>query len=85
MKTLLIILYDTGDASCIFWDEPVIVYDLSIDKLHELEDSFSSYYESSKCDDKSYEETTEDVLNASGIKWERFHPGYIENVKYLFV
>ena len=85
MKTLLIILYDTGDSSCLFWDEPVIVNDLSIDKLHELEDSFSSYYESSECDDKSFEEATDDVLNASGLKWERFRPEYIEAVKYLFV
>ena len=62
--------YETGDASCRYWQEWVIVNDENgFDKLA-LEDSIASYMDSAYSDDKDYGEMTADIMNASGLSWE---------------
>lgn len=66
---LCIFLFETGDASCHYWDNPTIVYCNSTGDLNSIEDSFASYLDSKSREDKEYDEMVEDILNASGLRW----------------
>lgn len=68
MKTLLIINFETGDASVPYYDVPVVINAKNFD-YKTFEDSFASYLDSNMPDDKDYEDMVEEVLNESGYEW----------------
>lgn len=70
MKILLVFNFETGDASCPWWQEIAVVYGSKENAL-QIEDSLCSYCDSTECEDKDYGEMVVDVLNASGLKWEK--------------
>lgn len=70
MKILFVFNFETGDASCSWWQEIAVVYGSNED-IKTIEDGFCSYFESSACEDKNYDEIVKDVLNSLGLKWER--------------
>jgi len=71
MTMQLIFSYETGDAGkdCPYYQNFVIAESETGINADEIEDSISSYMESTAFDGKSYEEMTADVMNASGYKW----------------
>ncbi len=71
---LCIFLFETGDATCRYWDVPKLVYCHSTGDLDSIEDSFDAYLDSDASEDKEYDEMVEEVLNASGLRW---RPAYI--------
>lgn len=70
MKILLVFNFETGDLSCPWWQEIAVVYGSNKD-VKTIEDSFCNYCDSASCEDKNYDEMVVDVLNASGLKWEK--------------
>ena len=63
MKILFVFNFETGDASCSWWQEIAVVYGSNED-IKTIEDGFCSYFESTACEDKNYDEIVEDVLNS---------------------
>lgn len=70
---LVIFCFETGDASCPYWQELALVDHNSFDYAT-LEDSISSYMDSDASEDKEYEYMAEDLMNASGWTWCEFSP-----------
>lgn len=70
MKILFVFNFETGDHSCPWWQEIAVVYGSNED-VKTIEDSFYSYFESSACEDKNYDEIVKDVLDSLRLKWER--------------
>ena len=81
MNTLLIIQFETGDASVRYYEVLVVAKDCSQQKCNEIEDSFSSFVESEN-DDLEYEDVVEKVMNESGLKYE-FSQGDIPACKLV--
>lgn len=73
MKVLLIFRFETGDASCKYWDESAIVEGIGRGELKEfcdyLEDSIISYCDAGLDDDTEYSDIVADNLGATGYKW----------------
>lgn len=70
IRTILEFAFETGDTTCRYWQEWVIVESDDRVKYEELEDSIASYMDSQISDDKEYAEMVEDIMNESGYKWE---------------
>lgn len=70
MKILFVFNFETRDHSCPWWQEIAVVYGSNED-AKTIEDSFYSYFESSACEDKNYDEIVKDVLDSLRLKWER--------------
>lgn len=70
MKILFVFNFETGDYSYPWWQEVAVVYGSNED-VKTIEDSFYSYFESSACEDKNYDEIVKDVLDSLRLKWER--------------
>lgn len=70
MKILFVFNFETGDYSYPWWQEVAVVYGSNED-AKTIEDSFYSYFESSACEDKNYDEIVKDVLDSLRLKWER--------------
>lgn len=68
MDVLLILMFETGEPELPHWSVPVIVDANQFDS-DELEDCFTSYFDSDACEDKDFEEATEEVLNSFGWDW----------------
>lgn len=78
-KYLFIFCFETGDSSCLYWEEAVIIKTTSLkNTANLLEDAFLSYYESLNAKDSNtvYSEDVEAVLNSLDLEWEGFkHEG----------
>lgn len=70
MKILFVFNFETGDYSCPWWQEIAVVYGSNED-AKTIEDGFCSYFESSACEDKNYDEIVKDILDSLRLKWER--------------
>ena len=73
LAVLLIFAFQTGDSTCSFWNENII---LSADQTNldsmvdSIEDSLSSFLDSGE--DFDYGFAVESVMKQSGFQWERF-------------
>jgi len=69
-KFILQFNFETGDNSCKYYQVYVVVESKDTPDYDTLEDSISSYFESSSCDeDSEYEDNVEDIMNQSGMPW----------------
>lgn len=66
MTTLLIFLFETGDSSCPYWNETVVVYERY--NPGALESKARIYMGDNPY--SNYDEVTDQVLNDAGIRWE---------------
>lgn len=80
---LIVFCFETGDASCPYWQELLLVDHAHFDYAT-LEDSISSYMDSDISDDKEYTEMAEDILEASGWTWRDFGPASKVNEVHIF-
>ena len=67
---LIDIFFETGDASCRYWEELIAIEseEFSSKNCNELSDSFSSYLETVD-EDLTYSEIVHDVLDSTGYYW----------------
>ena len=71
MNTILQFNFETGDTSCRYYQVYAVVNHPESFDFVELEDSISSYFESSASDDNlEYKEYVTDILQESGLTWE---------------
>ena len=80
---LVVFCFETGDASCPYWQELMLV-DHSAFDYAELEDSISSYMDSDISEDKEYAQMAEEILAASGWNWCDFGPASKVNEVHTF-
>lgn len=84
MNSLINLMFETGDSKYPVALSTVIVHgDFGTDNMGELEDSFSSYLETTDTSDKDYEDIIQDVLDAYGFTWE-YANDPIPECKHLF-
>lgn len=77
-------MFETGDSDYPVAINTVIIHgDFESNNMGELEDSFSSYLETTDTSDKDYEDIIQDVLDASGFAWE-YANDPIPECKHLF-
>lgn len=69
MNTILQFNFETGDASCAYYQVYVIVNSDDFIDYDTLEDSISSYMDSNYDEDNEYEDIVEDIMNASDLSW----------------
>lgn len=65
MTTLLIFMFETGDSSCQYWNEPVVVYERYNPGV--LESKARIYMDDNP--ESSYDEAVEYVMNDAGVRW----------------
>lgn len=65
MTTLLIFMFETGDSSCPYWNEPVVVYERY--NPGALESKMRIYMDDNPY--SGYDEATEQILNDAGVRW----------------
>jgi len=72
-RTILQFNFETGDASCKYYQVYAIVESqntpLAQEALDTLEDSIMSYFENARTDDVEYEDTVEDIMRESSLSW----------------
>ena len=66
MTTLLIFMFETGDSSCQYWNEPVVVYEPYAPG--KIETKARIYMDDNP--ESGYDEAVEYVMNDAGIRWE---------------
>ena len=71
MFDLVIFNFETGDASCIYWQELVLVNQDQMD-YDEISEAFD-HYEGSE--DAEYADIVADILNKLGWEWKPFSVG----------
>lgn len=71
MNFILQFNFETGDASCNFYQVYAIVKSDTFIDHASLEDSIMSYFEGNVViDDLEYEDMVEDIMRESGLVWE---------------
>ena len=72
MNTILQFNFETGDMSCKYYQVYIVVKSQEIPDFDTLEDTITSYFESSACDgDLEYEDYVEAIMQSSGLTWEK--------------
>lgn len=80
MNYILQFNFETGDASCKFYQVYVVVKSKERPDFESLEDSISSYFDSSSRDeDLEYEDNVEEIMRESGLEWEFMRDGVPES------
>ena len=69
MNTILQFMFETGDASCKYYEVYVIVQSEDYIDYATIEDSIVSYFDSVDTDDTEYEDNVEDIMRESGLSW----------------
>lgn len=84
MNSLINLMFETGDSKYPVALSTIIIYgDFGEKDMGELEDSFSSYLETTNTSDIDYEDIIQEVLDASGFEWEDANDP-IPECKHLF-
>jgi len=70
MNYILQFNFETGDASCKYYQVYVVIKSEERPDFETIEDSISSYFESSSRDeDLEYDDNVEEIMNESGLEW----------------
>jgi hypothetical protein len=71
MNIILQFNFEIGDTSCKYYQVYVVVACSDYPDFETIEDSISSYFESTISDtDLDYEDYVEDIMRESGLTWE---------------
>jgi len=81
---LLQFLFETGETSCPYWQEWVVVKSENPIDYDELKDSITSYMESNCGEESDFKDYVADIMDASGLSWSCFSGGVVINQIHTF-
>ena len=82
-NTIINFLFETGDSSCPWWSETIIVQNVDLHELHQIENKTKEINDKHIYDDLDYHEIVEEIMNELPYQWHDFNAPVTINGSYI--